>query len=126
MVEYLLINNPYCPDICSLRADVERLAFSVIWVYAYSPSSHDRIRLVFVYLSVLTYLCSKALFSFCIWRLLYICLTEFQEMTSEAEIISTRYTKSVIKSSAALSYVEAQARMDDRYICIASWLHYGG
>ncbi|XAR73670.1 Exoribonuclease II [Bertholletia excelsa] len=35
------------------------------------------------------------------------------EMTPEAEIISTRYTKSVIKSCAALSYVEAQARMDD-------------
>lgn len=37
-----------------------------------------------------------------------------QEMTPEAEIISTRFTKSVIKSCAALSYVEAQARMDDR------------
>jgi hypothetical protein len=35
-------------------------------------------------------------------------------MTPEAEIISTRYTKSVIKSCAALSYIEAQARMDDR------------
>ncbi|CAN1127559.1 Exosome complex exonuclease RRP44 homolog A, partial [Linum perenne] len=34
-------------------------------------------------------------------------------MTPEAEIISTKYTKSVIKSCAALSYVEAQARMDD-------------
>lgn len=39
----------------------------------------------------------------------------FQEMTPDAEIISTKYTKSVIKSCAALSYVEAQARMDDRY-----------
>lgn len=38
----------------------------------------------------------------------------FQEMTSDAHVISTRYTKSVIKSCAALSYVEAQARMDDR------------
>lgn len=38
----------------------------------------------------------------------------FQEMTPEAEIISTRYTKSIIKSCAALSYIEAQARMDDR------------
>ena len=38
-----------------------------------------------------------------------------QEMTPEADIISTKYTKSVIKSSAALSYIEAQARMDDRY-----------
>ncbi|KAI3942129.1 hypothetical protein MKW98_003728, partial [Papaver atlanticum] len=35
------------------------------------------------------------------------------EITSEAKIISTRYTKSVIKSCAALSYIEAQARMDD-------------
>ncbi|KAK9948228.1 hypothetical protein M0R45_003814 [Rubus argutus] len=61
-----MLPKPLTEDICSLRADVERLAFSVIW-----------------------------------------------EMTSEAEIICTRYTKSVIKSSAALSYVEAQARMDD-------------
>lgn len=37
-------------------------------------------------------------------------------MSPDAEIISTRFTKSIIKSSAALSYVEAQARMDDRYI----------
>ncbi|XP_028079897.1 exosome complex exonuclease RRP44 homolog A-like isoform X3 [Camellia sinensis] len=34
-------------------------------------------------------------------------------MTPEAEIISTRFSKSVIKSCATLSYVEAQARMDD-------------
>ncbi|ONL93256.1 Exosome complex exonuclease RRP44 homolog A [Zea mays] len=53
-------------NVCSLRADVERLAFSVIW-----------------------------------------------EMTPDADVISTRYTKSVIKSCAAMSYVEAQARMDD-------------
>jgi len=39
---------------------------------------------------------------------------ELQEMTPEAEILSTRYTKSVIKSCAAMSYVEAQAKMDDR------------
>lgn len=38
-------------------------------------------------------------------------------MTSEAEIESVRFTKSVIKSSAALSYIEAQARMDDRFFC---------
>ncbi|KAF4402707.1 hypothetical protein G4B88_012492 [Cannabis sativa] len=61
-----MLPKPLTEDICSLRADVERLAFSVIW-----------------------------------------------EMTPEADIISTRYTKSVIKSSAALSYIEAQARMDD-------------
>ncbi|KAE8701285.1 Ribonuclease II family protein isoform 2 [Hibiscus syriacus] len=35
------------------------------------------------------------------------------DMSPDAEIISTRFTKSVIKSCAALSYVEAQARMDD-------------
>lgn len=40
-------------------------------------------------------------------------------MTPEADIIATRYTKSVIKSAAALSYVEAQARMDDRYAIIS-------
>ncbi|RXH74893.1 hypothetical protein DVH24_029614 [Malus domestica] len=61
-----MLPKPLTEDICSLRADVERLAFSVIW-----------------------------------------------EMTAEAEIISTGYTKSVIKSCAALSYIEAQARMDD-------------
>ncbi|KAJ8428942.1 hypothetical protein Cgig2_009813 [Carnegiea gigantea] len=61
-----MLPKPLTEDICSLRSDVERLAFSVIW-----------------------------------------------EMTPEADIISTRFTKSVIKSCAALSYVEAQARMDD-------------
>ncbi|GAA0143470.1 exoribonuclease [Lithospermum erythrorhizon] len=61
-----MLPKPLTEDICSLRNEVERLAFSVIW-----------------------------------------------EMTPEADIISTRFTKSVIKSSAALSYVEAQARMDD-------------
>ncbi|KAG7584150.1 Ribonuclease II/R [Arabidopsis suecica] len=61
-----MLPKPLTEDICSLRADVERLAFSVIW-----------------------------------------------EMSPDAEIISTRFTKSIIKSSAALSYVEAQARMDD-------------
>ncbi|KAK7856151.1 exosome complex exonuclease rrp44 like protein a [Quercus suber] len=61
-----MLPKPLTEDICSLRSDVERLAFSVIW-----------------------------------------------EMTPEADIISTRYMKSVIKSCAALSYIEAQARMDD-------------
>ncbi|XP_031495106.1 exosome complex exonuclease RRP44 homolog A [Nymphaea colorata] len=61
-----MLPKPLTEDICSLRSDVERLAFSVIW-----------------------------------------------EMTPEADIISSRYTKSVIKSCAALSYIEAQARMDD-------------
>ncbi|KAL5210313.1 hypothetical protein ABZP36_005936 [Zizania latifolia] len=61
-----MLPEPLTEDVCSLRADVERLAFSVIW-----------------------------------------------EMTPHADIISTRYTKSVTKSCAAMSYVEAQARMDD-------------
>ncbi|KAG0461085.1 hypothetical protein HPP92_021382 [Vanilla planifolia] len=61
-----MLPKPLTEDICSLRSDVERLAFSVIW-----------------------------------------------EMTPDARILSTIYTKSVIKSCAALSYVEAQARMDD-------------
>ncbi|KAK4782897.1 hypothetical protein SAY86_007271 [Trapa natans] len=61
-----MLPKPLTEDICSLRADVERLAFSVLW-----------------------------------------------EMTPEAEVISTRFTKSIIKSCAALSYIEAQARMDD-------------
>lgn len=61
-----MLPKPLTEDVCSLRAEVERLAFSVIW-----------------------------------------------EMTPDANIVSTRFTKSVIKSCAALSYVEAQARMDD-------------
>jgi exosome complex exonuclease DIS3/RRP44 len=43
-------------------------------------------------------------------------LMNIQEMTAEAEIVSVSFTKSIIKSSAALSYVEAQARMDDRCV----------
>ncbi|XP_039157099.1 exosome complex exonuclease RRP44 homolog A [Eucalyptus grandis] len=53
--------KPLTEGICSLRVDVERLAFSVIW-----------------------------------------------EMTLKREIISTRYTKSIIKSCAALSYIKAR------------------
>lgn len=54
-------------DICSLRANVDRLAFSVIWTIDFDT----------------------------------------------ADIVDTRFTKSVIHSKAALSYVEAQTRMDD-------------
>ncbi|KAL2609132.1 hypothetical protein R1flu_027705 [Riccia fluitans] len=61
-----MLPKPLTEDICSLRADVERLTFSVIW-----------------------------------------------EMTPEAEILSTQFTKAIIKSCAAMSYAEAQARMDD-------------
>ncbi|KAI3428619.1 hypothetical protein D9Q98_007442 [Chlorella vulgaris] len=61
-----MLPKPLTEDICSLRADVERLAFSVIW-----------------------------------------------EVTPDAEILSSRFTKSVIRSRAALTYAEAQSRIDD-------------
>jgi exosome complex exonuclease DIS3/RRP44 len=35
------------------------------------------------------------------------------EMTPEAEVLSMRFTKSVIASRAALTYAEAQTRIDD-------------
>ncbi|KAJ8256088.1 hypothetical protein COCON_G00199520 [Conger conger] len=61
MVPELLSSN-----LCSLRSNVERFAFSCIW-----------------------------------------------EMNQDAEIISTRFTKSVINSKASLTYAEAQMRIDD-------------
>ncbi|NXD73405.1 RRP44 exonuclease, partial [Eolophus roseicapillus] len=60
MVPELLSSN-----LCSLRSDVDRLAFSCIW-----------------------------------------------EMNHKAEILKTRFTKSVIKSKASLTYAEAQMRID--------------
>jgi exosome complex exonuclease DIS3/RRP44 len=53
-------------DICSLRAGVERLTFSVLW-----------------------------------------------ELDDDAGVHAVRFTRAVIRSAAALSYQEAQARMDD-------------
>ncbi|XP_075919927.1 exosome complex exonuclease RRP44-like [Petromyzon marinus] len=53
-------------NLCSLRSNVDRLAFSCIW-----------------------------------------------EMTPKAEIVSTRFTKSIINSKASLTYAEAQLMMDD-------------
>ncbi|XP_072114895.1 exosome complex exonuclease RRP44 [Mobula birostris] len=61
MVPELLSSN-----LCSLRSNVERFAFSCIW-----------------------------------------------EMTHSAEILSTKFTKSVINSKASLTYAEAQMRIDD-------------
>uniref|UniRef100_A0A8C5GMY8 Exosome complex exonuclease RRP44 n=1 Tax=Gouania willdenowi TaxID=441366 RepID=A0A8C5GMY8_GOUWI len=61
MVPELLSSN-----LCSLRSNVERLAFSCIW-----------------------------------------------EMNNKAEILKTRFTKSVINSKASLTYAEAQMRIDD-------------
>jgi exoribonuclease R len=34
-------------------------------------------------------------------------------MTADAEILAVRFTKAVIRSRAALTYAEAQARIDD-------------
>lgn len=62
MVPELLSSN-----LCSLRSNVERLAFSCIW-----------------------------------------------EMNHNAEILNTRFTKSVINSKASLTYAEAQMRIDDK------------
>ena len=53
-------------NLCSLRSNVDRLAFSVIW-----------------------------------------------EITPDAQIVDARFTKSVIRSQASLTYDEAQARLDD-------------
>ncbi|KAM9808765.1 exosome complex exonuclease RRP44 [Syngnathus typhle] len=61
MVPELLSSN-----LCSLRSNVDRLAFSSIW-----------------------------------------------EMNQKAEILKTRFTKSVINSKASLTYAEAQMRIDD-------------
>ncbi|XP_061767680.1 exosome complex exonuclease RRP44 isoform X1 [Nerophis ophidion] len=61
MVPELLSSN-----LCSLRSNVERLAFSCIW-----------------------------------------------EINQEAQIVKTRFTKSVINSKASLTYAEAQMRIDD-------------
>ncbi|XP_054715986.1 exosome complex exonuclease RRP44-like [Uloborus diversus] len=62
MVPELLSSN-----LCSLRGNEERFAFTVIW-----------------------------------------------EMTSEAKILRTSFFKSIIKSKAALTYAEAQMRIDDK------------
>eukprot|EP00892_Ulva_mutabilis_P007742 jgi/Ulvmu1/533/UM001_0541.1 len=61
-----MLPKPLTEDICSLRADVDRLAFSVLW-----------------------------------------------EMTPDAEVVSTAFTKSIIRSSAALTYEQAQNRIND-------------
>ena len=53
-------------DLCSLKPDQERLAFSVIW-----------------------------------------------EVTPDAKILKTRFTKSVIRSRRAFTYAEAQCTIDD-------------
>lgn len=61
-----MLPKPLTEDICSLRADVDRLAFSVIW-----------------------------------------------EVNPEVDVVGVQFTKSVIRSRAALTYAEAQSRIDD-------------
>lgn len=62
-----MLPKPLTEDICSLRSNVERLAFSVIW----------------------------------------------EVVPATAAVVSARFTKSVIRSRAALTYAEAQSRIDD-------------
>eukprot|EP00884_Botryococcus_braunii_P014654 jgi/Botrbrau1/2318/Bobra.39_1s0007.1 len=61
-----MLPKPLTEDICSLRSEVDRLAFSVLW-----------------------------------------------EFTPFGQNVSVRFTKSIIKSRAALTYAEAQVRLDD-------------
>ena len=62
-----MLPKPLTEDICSLRANVDRLSFSVIW-----------------------------------------------EISREtADVVSSHFTKSIIRSRAALTYEEAQSRIDD-------------
>ena len=70
-------------NLCSLRPNVERLAFSAIWVRALidTPSFHANALL--------------------------------QELTPEAEIVNVDFKKSIIASKAAFTYEEAQIRKDD-------------
>jgi len=64
-------------NLCSLRGNEERFAFSCIW-----------------------------------------------EMTKQAEIISTRFCKSIIRSRQAMTYEEAQIKIDDltQHDCLAKSL----
>jgi exosome complex exonuclease DIS3/RRP44 len=62
-----MLPKPLTEDICSLRCDVDRLAFSVVW--------------------------------------------EINPVNGEAR--SSTFTKSIIRSRAALTYAEAQTRIDD-------------
>ena len=78
-------------DICSLRGGVERMTFSVLWARAHA--THTHVRRASTNSNTSTHAA--------------------QEMTPDVDIVSKRFTKAVIKSVAALSYPEAQARMDD-------------
>ncbi|EHB18154.1 Exosome complex exonuclease RRP44 [Heterocephalus glaber] len=89
MVPELLSSN-----LCSLRCNVDRylcMLFHKNVVFTILTGSHQQI------LSVFTH---RLAFS-CIW-----------EMNHNAEILKTRFTKSVINSKASLTYAEAQMRID--------------
>lgn len=63
-------------DLCSLRENVDRLAFSVIWT-----------------------------------------------LTCDADIIDVKFHKSLIRSSAALTYEQAQNKIDDPSLVSCSVFH---
>lgn len=67
MCYFLFFSELLSSNLCSLRGNVERFAFSCVW-----------------------------------------------EINKKAEIISTKFHKSVICSKAALTYGEAQAKIDDK------------
>lgn len=64
-----MLPKPLTEDICSLRADVDRLAFSVLW--------------------------------------------EVHDDEAGLRVGTPRFTKSIIRSRAAMTYAEAQSRIDD-------------
>lgn len=64
-----MLPKPLTEDICSLRADVDRLAFSVLW--------------------------------------------EVHDDEAGVRVGRARFTKSIIRSRAAMTYAEAQSRIDD-------------
>ncbi|KAG0169487.1 exosome catalytic subunit dis3 [Apophysomyces sp. BC1034] len=70
-------------NLCSLRSNVERLAFSCIWVTKLLGSDYKDFDAI------------------------------FQELNSDAEIVKADFTKSVIRSKHSFTYEEAQNRIDD-------------
>lgn len=68
-----MLPKPLTEDICSLRADVDRLAFSVLW--------------------------------------------EVEDGKDGLRVGRARFTKSVIRNRAAMTYAEAQSRIDDARLC---------
>ena len=73
-------------NLCSLRPNVERLAFSVIWVRDFLEILNNPL------------------------------IPSTQELTPDAEIVGVRFTKSVIRSKWAFTYEQAQLRKDDPFV----------